>query len=145
MRRMIRENPLDAWRRWKVVLLFAFIIGWWQLNITEAHGATFSNTGAITIPDSGAATPYPSEITVSGVTGTVTKVTVSIYDLNHTWADDIDMLLVGPGGQTVMLMSDQGYDDAISLNLTFIRTGRGACISWMTQLMIQVLSRADGN
>jgi len=84
-----------------------------------AHAAIFSNTSAITIPDSGQASLYPSEITVSGVTGTVTKVTVSVYNLNHTWADDIDMLLVGPGGQTVMLMSDQGYDDAISLNLTF--------------------------
>jgi hypothetical protein len=80
---------------------------------------SFSNTSSITIPDSGPASLYPSQITVSGVTGTVTKVTVSVYDLNHTWADDIDMLLVGPGGQTVMLMSDQGNDDAINLNLTF--------------------------
>ncbi|NIQ91673.1 MAG: DUF2341 domain-containing protein, partial [Deltaproteobacteria bacterium] len=79
----------------------------------------FSNSSSLTIPDSGQASLYPSNITVSGVTGTVTKVTVSVYGLNHTWADDIDMLLVGPGGQTVMLMSDQGNDDAISLNLTF--------------------------
>jgi len=87
--------------------------------LKPASGQSFANTSAMTIPDSGQASLYPSEITVSGVTGTVTKVTVSIYDLDHTWADDIDLLLVGPGGQTVMLMSEQGNDDAIGLSLTF--------------------------
>ena len=82
--------------------------------------STFSNTGYISIPSSGSASPYPSQITVSGVTGTVAKVTVKINDLSHTNPDDIDMLLVGPTGQTVMLMSDQGGGGDVSgVDLTF--------------------------
>src|SRR5262249_11793673 len=39
----------------------------------SANSTTFANSALITIPDSGAATPYPSTITVTGMTGTVSK------------------------------------------------------------------------
>jgi subtilisin-like proprotein convertase family protein len=54
----------------------------------------------------GAANHYPSAIDVSGVLGTVTKVSVTTVDLKSEFGDDIDMLLVGPNGVRVMLMSD---------------------------------------
>jgi subtilisin-like proprotein convertase family protein len=90
-----------------------------------ASAQTFSNATGITINDNdglgnGAATPYPSDITVSGVVGTVTKVTVTLTGLSHPGPQDIDILLVGPTGQTVFLMSDAGAVNAISnVNLTF--------------------------
>jgi subtilisin-like proprotein convertase family protein len=62
----------------------------------------------ITIPDSGTAVPYPSDIVVSGVTGTVAKVTVTINGLTHTFPDDLDFLLVGPQGQNAIIWSDAG-------------------------------------
>ena len=31
-----------------------------------------------------------------------------LYDLSHSWPDDIDMLLVGPQGQDAVVMSDAG-------------------------------------
>lgn len=68
----------------------------------------FSNNSGISIPLSGAATPFPSTIIVSGVTGTVTHVTVGIVGLSHTFPDDIDIEVSSPGGQGVMLMSDAG-------------------------------------
>ena len=40
--------------------------------------------------------------------GTVTKVTVTLNNVTHGYPDDLDVLLVGPGGQRVMLMSDAG-------------------------------------
>ncbi|MEN1939418.1 hypothetical protein AAIE21_29000, partial [Paenibacillus sp. 102] len=70
--------------------------------------ATFSNLSPIVIPDSGIATPYPSSINVTGLSGGVTQVTVTIIGLTHTFPDDVDILLVGPQGQNVMLMSDAG-------------------------------------
>ena len=80
---------------------------------------TFSNTAAITIPDSGSATPYPSTINVSGVTGLVGKVTATLSNLNHTFPQDVDVLLVAPGGQKTLLMSGAGAAFASSANVTF--------------------------
>ncbi|HYC58467.1 MAG TPA: hypothetical protein VEK79_02775, partial [Thermoanaerobaculia bacterium] len=74
---------------------------------TATAGTTsFSNSTAMSIPVGGNATPYPSPITVSGLTGTVTKVTATLNGFTHAYTSDIDILLVGPGGQSVVLMSD---------------------------------------
>jgi hypothetical protein len=52
----------------------------------------------------GPATVYPAVVNVSGVGGTVTKVTLTAIDLNG--GEDLDMALVGPNGAKVMLLSD---------------------------------------
>ncbi len=75
---------------------------------------TFTNTNAIVIPTIGNASPYPSQITVSGVTGLVSKVTVSLNRINHTYPDDIDVLLVDPTGRKVLLMSDAGGGNGLT-------------------------------
>jgi len=40
--------------------------------------------------------------------GTVTNVTVTLKNLSHTWVSDVDALLVGPGGQKVLVFSNVG-------------------------------------
>ena len=81
---------------------------------------TFSNLAYINIPSSGAGSPYPSAINISDLVGTVTKVTATLINLNHTWPDDLDILLVGPAGDKVMLMSDAGYGYVLNnVTLTF--------------------------
>jgi uncharacterized repeat protein (TIGR01451 family) len=66
---------------------------------------TFSNTNGITIPDEGNASPYPATISVSGVTGLVSKVTATFVDFTHTFPHDVNALLTGPTGADVLLMS----------------------------------------
>lgn len=82
-----------------------------------------SNSGSIAIPGtgtSGNAAPYPSTIAVSGITGSVSKVTATLSGFTHTFPADVDVLLVGPQGQTVVLMSDVGGGtDATNVTLTF--------------------------
>jgi streptogramin lyase len=71
----------------------------------------FQNTNPITVPgsgDNGQANTYPSTVDVSGLQGTVTKVTVRLTGISHTFPDDLDFLLQGPEGQNVMLASDAG-------------------------------------
>jgi subtilisin-like proprotein convertase family protein len=90
----------------------------------SARAETFSNNDGITITDSTGtpqpATPYPSTILVSGMTGTITKVTVTLTGVTHAGPQDIDVLLVSPSGQTVILMSDNGgVNDISGVNLTF--------------------------
>jgi len=97
------------------IVTFTFQLGTLQHTPNAA-----SNPAPITIPNSGIATPYPSNIVVSGLTGTVSKVTATLAGLNHTFPGDIDVLLVGPAGQTVVLMSDVGgTNDAVNVTVTF--------------------------
>src|SRR5262245_13378098 len=96
---------------------FAALLGGW----TPAQGQTFQNTGAITIPGNGVATPYPSTISVSGLAEPVVSITVTLVGVQHTFPGDIDIVLVGPGGQAVMLMSDAGGGlDISNVTLTFM-------------------------
>jgi subtilisin-like proprotein convertase family protein len=70
--------------------------------------------------DFGPASIFPATIGVSGVAGTVTKVTVTTLAMDFSRADDLDMLLVGPNGAQVMLMSDAcGKAGAENFDLTF--------------------------
>jgi hypothetical protein len=71
-------------------------------------------------PGPGLATPYPSTVTVSGLAGLVGKVTVTLTNLSHARPDDLDIMLVGPTGKAMLLMSDAGGAAAASgVTLTF--------------------------
>jgi carboxypeptidase T len=77
------------------------------------------NITPITIPDSGPGVPYPSLISYSAG-GTILDVNVTLNDVSHTYPDDVDILLVGPAGQSVILMSDAGgSNDVTDVDLTF--------------------------
>ena len=79
-------------------------------SVAPASGGVFffENNSGITINDSGPATPYPSTINVSGVTGSVTHVVVRLR-MSHTNPEQVDILLADPSGlRTAMLMSDAG-------------------------------------
>ena len=87
---------------------------------TATSSSGFAQGGAITISDSGPSTPYPSSITVPGGVGTIQALSVQLNAFSHTFPGDVDVLLVGPTGQTVVLMSDVGSGtDATNVNLTF--------------------------
>ena len=70
--------------------------------------------GTISALDNGAGTPYPATVAVSGMVGTVTNIAVQLNGLSHTYPDDLDIALVGPGGQAVMLMSDAGGNGGLT-------------------------------
>jgi hypothetical protein len=77
----------------------------------------------VPFPDVGPASPYPSSIQVSNVTGYVSKVTVTVSNMSHTYPHDIGLLLVGPGTNTVLMdAAAQGFQDMIDTTLTFDST-----------------------
>jgi plastocyanin/subtilisin-like proprotein convertase family protein len=68
--------------------------------------------------------PYPSTIAVSGMSGFVSNVRVVLNNVNHTFPDDLDVLLVAPDGRKVLLMSDAGgTNDLSGVTLTFDDSG----------------------
>ncbi len=80
----------------------------------------FANNGGITVTNSSTGNPYPSNIIVGGLGGTITKVTVSVNGLSTATPDDLDLLLVSPTGQALLFMGDAGGSNALSnVNLTF--------------------------
>jgi subtilisin-like proprotein convertase family protein len=77
------------------------------VTASASAGTLFTNSTPIEIPSSGSsgpATPYPSQITVSGMSGPITDVNVTLHRVGHTFTSDIAVLLVSPSGDTVKLM-----------------------------------------
>lgn len=90
-------------------------------------GQTQSFTGgAVNILDNQSGAPYPSTVVVAGMEGTVSKVSARLAGLSHTFPDDLDIALVGPGGQAIKLMSDAGGgSDVNGISLNFDSTVAG--------------------
>src|SRR5205823_2023247 len=89
----------------------------------QSPDVVFSNPAPITINDGVTpptpSSPYPSNITVSGLAGNISKLTLTLTGLSHTFPDDIDMLLVAPNGANLHFFSDSCGSSAISgLNIT---------------------------
>jgi hypothetical protein len=94
----------------------------------------YCNTGSITAPglglDAGAAAPYPSNILVSGLPGTVNAATVTLNNFTTHDQGDLMSLLVGPNGthssSNLEFFSLTGNDSDTVLspvNLTFSDAG----------------------
>ena len=97
-------------------------------SICSAAAGTFANTNRVIVndpfpPGVAKATPYPSTITVSGFNAseTIQKVTITLHAVSHGTPDDLDILLVSPGGQNVIIFSDAGggfADPELPLTIT---------------------------
>jgi subtilisin-like proprotein convertase family protein len=66
---------------------------------------TFANTGAIAIP---------SAIEVTGLKGRIRDVNLRLNSFSHERPLDVEVLLVGPGGQTAIVMAWVGGEQPVS-------------------------------
>ncbi|NMD46285.1 MAG: hypothetical protein GYA85_05915, partial [Propionibacterium sp.] len=101
------------------LLAFALFVGWQVAQPLRAFAdgpTTFSNTASIAIPATGSpdqigpASPYPSNVSVSGMAGLVSKVTVTFHNLTHGILNDVDALVVAPGGANLVVLSDASVE-----------------------------------
>ena len=88
-----------------------------QLNVTTTGTGGSPTAGAAAIADccpSTAATLSPSTITVQGLAGSITGVMVTLKNLSHQDAADLDIVLVGPApdNKKVLLLSDAGASES---------------------------------
>ena len=75
------------------------------LNDDLRKNYLFANGNSISIPDKSQAT---SALSVDGVTGIITKLSLTLAGLRHEFANDVDIALVSPTGVGVVLLSDVG-------------------------------------
>lgn len=63
-------------------------------------------------------TPYPGTLDVGGLPP-ISDVNLTLHGFTSTYPDDVDLLLVAPGGQHAEMMSDAGENgDVSSITLT---------------------------
>jgi subtilisin-like proprotein convertase family protein len=81
---------------------------------TAAGPITLNSTTAASDASPQTASAYPSNNVVSGIAGTITSVQVRLNGLTHSWAHDLDMVLVSPSGQAFVFWSDVGPGDDLT-------------------------------
>ena len=94
--------------------------GTWKLYVVDDNindAGTLSRGWQLTIDTTASSAPYPAALPVSGAGGPITDVDLELHGLTHHYPADIDMMLVGPGGQRAMVMSDAGQDSLVSADL----------------------------
>lgn len=97
-------------------------------SVLSLKGAVlnFSNPSSISLNEPSTphtaptvAAPYPSTISVSGVTEPVATIRVILNNVNQTRMDDLEMLLVSPTGVKFVILSDAGGSVApAGMNIT---------------------------
>lgn len=96
---------------------------------SQTRQTVFINPNPIIINDAAPASPYPSTITVSGVPGTIPStpgsVKVTLCSFNHSFSDDIGIVLVGPTSAALLLQDGAG-DDPDMNNITYTLSDTGA-------------------
>jgi hypothetical protein len=119
MRKVLRALESRVGGRSTAAVFVGMLLGV-LLLAGPAIAAVFSNSGPISVPTSGTATPYPQTVDVSGLSGKITDLNVTLHGVTHSFPDDLEVLLVGPGGQKVLLMSDVGGRYGLNgVDLTF--------------------------
>jgi hypothetical protein len=107
------------WLRLCLAAAVAIIV---PLTSPVSLAATYSNPTAIPIIDGGASTST-STITVTNNPGQLQSLTVTVYGLSDVATDGIELLLQGPSGQGIDLMSGVGNGGASGVSIAFSDSG----------------------
>lgn len=89
------------------------------LAASSGSAQTYYKPEALVIPTNAAATggranPYPSTLTVANGPTKIKSVTVKLYSITHLAPTDMNVLLVGPAGQKLLLLRGAGGVNGIN-------------------------------
>lgn len=105
-------------------------IGSWTLRLVSSDPTTqsvttneFVSQGAvISIPtEAGQASPFPSSITVGGLSGRLTRIEATLNSFSHSYPGDLTVILESPQGVRITLMGQvhTGLSAAVQQTLVF--------------------------
>ncbi|MFJ9207870.1 M4 family metallopeptidase [Streptomyces sp. NPDC102264] len=104
-------------------------------------GTVFENTGAVAIPDNGAA--VTSSVNVTGVTGNAPSNLLVGVDITHTWRGDLVVDLVAPDGTAYRLKNSSGSDSGDDIAETFSVNASSEVANGTWQLKVQDVAAQD--
>lgn len=125
----MKKNYLEKLRRWRSSLLMLSIAMCFSLGV---NAQTFSNTtcGAAISADGSCNTTNPGascDIEVTGLAAAVPAnlISVKINSITHSWVSDLEVVLVAPTGERLLLMEGIGGsgDDVIDAVFTDVASG----------------------
>jgi uncharacterized repeat protein (TIGR01451 family) len=102
------------------------VTSFWTNQFISIPAQQFTN-----FPGSGPSGPYATSNYVSGISNYVANVSVTVSNLYHSYPHDIELLLLGPGGQSSVLMAAAAAGTAanIPVTVTFDQTAATAISS----------------
>lgn len=117
-------DPNGTWSLYAVddqLFTSGYVVSGWSLTITTTGSPqTFSNSNYFSFSDIySVSAPYGTLINVSGQAGVLSNLKVRVNGYSHASSGDVDMLLVGPNGRSVTLMSDVSSSTVSNIDLTF--------------------------
>lgn len=105
-----------------------------DVNFAQKTGNyLFFNSGGITIDDGGSS-PYPSVINIANYGGVIKTIRLRISGFSHNFPDDVDMMLGGPNGKNLVIMSDVG--NGFSITNVDLVVDDAAILSFPDELII---------
>jgi subtilisin-like proprotein convertase family protein len=97
-----------------IIQVLTAIVAMASTLTASAQSTVFAGGAGGTLNDNGPSTPFPFTITVSGISGAIGDLNVTLFSLSHALPADLDIVLLGPNGRAVMLLSDAGTNAGIS-------------------------------
>jgi hypothetical protein len=115
-------QPLRGVKLWTSLAIATILI---LLAPAISRADTYTSGSFIDVPSTasldsgGLSDPYPAELEVTGFTGRISDLDLSLLGFSHEVPDDVDVLLVAPDGTKVQVFSDAGGSNTVgSLDLT---------------------------
>lgn len=102
---MMRMRKLEAR---KVVAAGLVVTALGLVAAAPAGAETFTNPDYTSIPGTGSASPYPTEIPVSGINGPTTSVSLSITGFVHGAPGEVGIVLQAPNGDALLVQGRAG-------------------------------------
>jgi uncharacterized repeat protein (TIGR01451 family)/uncharacterized delta-60 repeat protein len=114
---------------------FGFTLGGQTVTFSNGENLVLfgSNNPSLHEPPSKASDPsnppnygYPAAMSVTGILGNVTGVTVTLPNFGHSYPEDVELLLQSPTGQSTLLMNNCGGKTNVAhKSLTFSQSAGG--------------------
>jgi uncharacterized repeat protein (TIGR01451 family) len=90
-------------------VVFSFTLGTTTVTFSNTNLISVPATNFVPSPAEGPAGPYPASILVSGIAGTVGKVTLTVSNITHSLPSDMELVLMSPS-TNMLLMNAVGGD-----------------------------------